>query len=48
MQFSMSSGGRREFDGREANKKAIHSASSMSRNASMKVGYLEELLGDQR
>jgi hypothetical protein len=36
----MISGGRRELDGREEKRKIMHRASSMSRTASMKVGYL--------
>lgn len=39
-QFSISDGGTREVEGSEANKKIMHNASSMSRTASMKVGYL--------
>lgn len=41
MQFSMISGGRREVDGRLAKREIMHSASSMSRNASINVGYLQ-------
>lgn len=39
-QFSTSSGGSRELDGREAKRKTMHNASSISLTASMKVGYL--------
>ena len=38
----MISGGRRELDGREEKRNIMHRASSMSRTASMKVGYLAE------
>ena len=39
-QFSMREGGTREFEGREAKRKIMQRASSMSRTASTKVGYL--------
>lgn len=41
-QFSMREGGSRALEGREANKKTMQRASSMSRTASMKVGYLKD------
>jgi hypothetical protein len=40
VQFSISEGAIRSFIGRFAKRAIIHRASSMSRNASMKVGYL--------
>jgi hypothetical protein len=43
VQFSMSEGGMREFEGSDANRETIQSASSMSRKASMKVGYLRSM-----
>lgn len=42
MQFSMSDGGMREFDGRFPNRVTRHKASSISRSASIKVGYLRK------
>jgi hypothetical protein len=39
-QFSIREGGIREFEGREAKRKIMQRASSISRTASMKVGYL--------
>jgi hypothetical protein len=38
----MSEAGRRGFDGRDANRNIMQSASSISRTASMKVGYLQK------
>lgn len=41
VQFSMREGEMRVFEGRDANKKIMQRASSMSLTASMKVGYLQ-------
>jgi hypothetical protein len=39
-QFSIREGGIRGFEGREAKRKIMQRASSISRTASIKVGYL--------